>query len=580
MCLFRPRALRQTSDTSKGDKLQQAIGSAEGRFLQDFALAADASAQGLQDGRLGGQDAQGSSTACVREKCAPLAAALLVVAIGVMSIAGCNENRSESGAPTMPEAISNQQQSEALFDYAIGLLEDLDQYNDFNNQQALEQIVGRLNQWIQLQNVDQHWEADPLVKTLPEAFQRLTVVRRLADLHFSQPDGTLLREAIWLRDVARMAQGEAVSELEKAVALFDWTVRNIQLDAPPEAEAAKSPNLPWHTLLFGHGLAEDRAWVFILLARQLGIDAVMLALPNPQAPKGYRPWAVGVLSQGELYLFDPELGLPLPQAGGTGVATLGQLAADDSLLRQLDLEEHAYPVRADDLSELIALIEASPGYLSRRMQIVESHLAGDRYVTLSVEASKLAQRVARCQGVGQARLWLLPYERIAEQMHMTPEQTRITMLEALPFQVAGATLWKARILHLMGHLTGKNGANTLYMASRPSEVEMAEADLKPAQREVLKRRKQAASYWLGLIAMERGRYETAIQHFERRTLKDWPDSPWTAGARFNLARSLEALGQLERAAKIYAADTSPQWHGNHLRARWLRAKLEQQAATD
>ena len=42
----------------------------------------------------------------------------------------------------------------------------------------------------------------------------------------------------------------------------------------------------------------DRAQIFILLAREQGIDAAVLALPDPNDPAGarLRPWAVAVLS--------------------------------------------------------------------------------------------------------------------------------------------------------------------------------------------------------------------------------------------------------------------------------------------
>jgi len=516
-----------------------------------------------------GQAEAGASPPCVVSRRRVItrmggAALVLALALGLVGCGDATSRRADYDEVLPP----NREQSDALFDYAIGLLDDLDQYNDFNNSQARKQIVGRLNQWLQLDEVAGDWRPDPLLSTLPEGFQRLPIVRRLGDLHFAPPDGTLLREAIWLRDVARTARGQAVDEVDKARALFDWTVRNIQLDAAAPVES-RPVFLPWQTLLFGHGLPEDRAWVFVLLARQQGLDVVMLALPDKASPKGYRPWIPALLSHGELYLFDPELGLPLPTSTGDGVGTLSEIATDDGLLRRLDLDEHPYPIRAGDLSGVIALVEASPAYLSRRMELIESRLAGEHALVLSVDASGLAEKLRASPHVSDVRLWLLPYERIAEQVNPTREQTQAIIREAIPFQVGDATLWKARVLHLMGHLTGKASANTLYLASRPAEADIARAKLDPAKKEILKLRKQDASYWLGLVAFERGKYETAIGHFEKRTLADWPHGRWTAGARFNLARAFEATGRLDRAAELYAADTSPQWHGNHLRARWL-----------
>ena len=64
--------------------------------------------------------------------------------------------------------------------------------------------------------------------------------------------------------------------------LFDWTIRNIALDRD---SLDRTPQMPWETLLLGHGTAMERAWVFILLARQQGLDAAVLAT--------YAPGAVG-----------------------------------------------------------------------------------------------------------------------------------------------------------------------------------------------------------------------------------------------------------------------------------------------
>jgi TolA-binding protein len=86
------------------------------------------------------------------------------------------------------------------------------------------------------------------------------------------------------------------------------------------------------------------------------------------------------------------------------------------------------------------------------------------------------------------------------------------------------------------------------------------------------RGKYDASYWLGLIAYERGNWASAIDYFQRRTLGAVPDGLWSAGARYSLARTYEASGQRVLAQKQYAegakldADS-----GQAVRGRWLRA---------
>ena len=54
-----------------------------------------------------------------------------------------------------------------------------------------------------------------------------------------------------------------------------------------------------------------------------------------------------------------------------------------------------------------------------------------------------------------------------------------------------------------------------------------------------------------------------------RTLQANPNGPWTGGARYNLARTYEVLGDHANARAYYEQDKSPQRHGNLLRARRL-----------
>ena len=50
-----------------------------------------------------------------------------------------------------------------------------------------------------------------------------------------------------------------------------------------------------------------------------------------------------------------------------------------------------------------------------------------------------------------------------------------------------------------------------------------------------------------------------------------PGGPWTFGARYNLARTYETLGDITRARELLNEDDdSPQKHGNWLRAKLLR----------
>ncbi len=153
-----------------------------------------------------------------------------------------------------------------------------------------------------------------------------------------------MQEAVWLRDISRRAQGESFNDVARATAIFDWVVRNIQLDA----DSAAMPYRPWESLVYGHGTAEQRAWVFALMARQMGLDVVVLEVPadagSAAATGKSKFWLPALLSDGKLYLYDTRLGLPIPGKDGKGVATLAELQADPTLLRELDVADSAYPV--------------------------------------------------------------------------------------------------------------------------------------------------------------------------------------------------------------------------------------------
>ncbi len=212
------------------------------------------------------------------------------------------------------------------------LAENINHLEEFEAQEMLLQVRDRLNEWVFSNRPSISWEKDPMIASLPGPLAQLRDVKGLAAEEFNSNDVVFLQESVWLRDVARTQQHGQLEDVPLAERLFDWTVRDLQL----RGDVVPSPNRVLHTprdiLLLSRATVEERGWIFVLLARQLGLDAVMLFLPqaDDQPPK---PWAVALLHDNDLYLFDPRLGLPIPGPSGQGVATLAQVAADDSLLR-------------------------------------------------------------------------------------------------------------------------------------------------------------------------------------------------------------------------------------------------------
>lgn len=545
----------------------------------------------------------------------------LVFGLAVLAIfSGCLDRRRPVTTTSAEQNTAKMEQAIDILNYVAGLMNnpvesdsvestswDIVDYNQAARR-ALESgvppaLVAQLNQWIVLQSPLADWQRDPLVQTLPRRLRGLPQVEDLAAMGFSPPDGIDLRQAIWLRDASNWAAGSTQDDLERASKIFDWVVRNVQLDTPYDDEAIRRQT--WQTLLLGHGPAIDRTWLFMLMARQQGLDVVMLA-EKGRDDETYKDWLPALFHEGELYLFEPTLGLPLPGAGGKGIATLSQLAADASILKQLDLDaDHRYENTPADLQNLIVRLEASPMYLSQRMALLESQLAGEQSVVLSFEPSALAKRLLATKQVADVRLWPAPYERIEQHALMGRKGRETLAAEFEPFMVPFPrqlkkkvelipALWKGRVRHLLGQFEEEDGAMTYYLLARPpddtiakgpalTEVEMKDlrGRVPPDEWEASARRfmelapvaKHDASYWLGLVAFESKNYRTAANYFSKRTLDKDPNSPWRSGALYNLARAEEALERFPDAIELYQQIDSPQRHGNLLRARWLGSKV-------
>jgi len=497
------------------------------------------------------------------------------------------QGTSPSGSPLSVSGIS----ADELFEIAVDNLEHLEKYQ---SGQMLQQVVERLNQWIKFQHRPTAWQPDVLIRRLPKAYQQLPSVQEADKLEFSPEDGYVLLAALWARDLAKWVAGQTTDELQQAQRLFDWTVRNIQLPAAGDPWGPGWRQLPWETLLLGRGSSLDRAWVFILLARQLGLEAFLIALSpaEPQDSASEVPWAVGLLQGKQIYVFDPALGLPIPgpdgirQAAQSGLeirpATFRQLADNPLLLRQLDLDPtERYPVVSGDLNRAVALIAALPAELSVRMPMVESRLVGGGRMSLAVRASELADRIKAAAGFREVKLWTRPFAIELERLQQgqDPQFIRQRALALAPFELgATAALWRGRVAHLRGNLSGERGAAYFYHQARPPESELniavAEGKLPLPIRDLFLRAKQDASYWLGLVCFELGQYQAALDYFQKRCLEPWPDGPWQTGAAYNLGRTYEALGQYEQALRYYVDQPhAPDSYGRRLRARWIKEHL-------
>ena len=483
---------------------------------------------------------------------------------------------------------------------------------------ALQQIIERANQWFRSRPpAGKDWKRSPLLVPvmdgIPKApsglqgdalenyrrsvanLEKLISSDELRDGVFADWEGRLLAESVWARDVSQWARGSADTDAKIAAALFDWTIRNVQLDPTPSpivdreanapAEPSDSIHRPWHALIYGHGSAAHRAWVFVELLRQQDVAAALIRPVDADPAKS--PLLVGVFIGDDLQLFDPQLGLPLRNKDGE-IATLAEVAGDDSLLRQFDVDgEYAYGATAEQMSGVEALIVASPLQLSRRASELENSLEGENFVRLSADVQSLADRLAKLPQVRESKLWMQPFQAYVDEQTIGPESRVLAVDEFAPL-AERPLLWQGRVLHLQGNkgvraderndplAEPRDGHQQALVLYQDKNVRLNNRDLnklEPAKRPIYSASKAAAGYWLGLLSYDRGNYKIAVDWLGERTLDQNRSSRWANGARYNLARTQEALGDNEAATKTLESDPkeAPQRHGNLLRAKQLAA---------
>jgi tetratricopeptide (TPR) repeat protein len=518
----------------------------------------------------------------------PTAWSLLAMACaGLLLSVGCTGNSHKN---TRRQAQSG---GESGSEMVKSLAESINHLEEFDAGQMMAQVRDRLNQWAFNERPTVDWQADPMVATLPERLQQLPELKRLKAEEFSSSDVSYLQEVVWLRDIAKTTRAAQFDDLGLAQRAFDWTIRNLQLRNDPQGTGTVLLHGPRDILLLSRATAEERAWIFILLARQMGLEAVLLALPGEadanaattsgdkpaSTEKPLRPWLPALIQGKNLYLFDTRLGLPIPGPGGKGVATLAEVAADDSLLRALDVDEkHPYPCKAADLQQVVPLIEASPTALSQRMKALQSRFTGTNSIILSTSATAQAQRLADIPHVAPARLWSWGYELLDQRAHFGRGMMNAAAGELMSYQIQ-PQLAQGRALQFKGRTEGPKGAKTIFMSARPSDIQMRDSKMDPNTRALFEAAKQNASLWLGIIAYDEGNYSVAIDYFKKRTLEAAPDGPWSASAQYNLGRAYEANGELSKAIEMYEDDDSPQRVGNLLRARALKKRLAEVQAS-
>jgi hypothetical protein len=534
--------------------------------------------------------------------CTTTVAIAMLVGCGSSPAPSGGAGRADSGegavlaAPAMPQSVRD-----TLLDGAMNVLGRLEGYDEAS---AFAQVFDRLNQWSHGVAMGDpaaasEWRLDPLVELLPSDLRPLASAETLGSSVFEAvEDVRSLRDQRWLADIAATARGDALDDIDVARNLFDWTIRSLAVSTdPPMVPTPTNPGsrwfLPGEVLLSGRASPAQRAWIFLELLRHAGLDGVMLATGD--AAKGtLRPWIPALISGGEAHLFDPAYGMPIPGPEGKGIATARQAAADPSILRSMSVSDRPYPLQSADVAALSVLVPATNVNLARRMLLLDAHLAGNQKIDLVIDAGDLATRaLAALPGKSAAdrvRLWEFPWETLRRRTGPSAVAAARAELSAMALAIEEIgsgegevrrivrPLYAGRVREFRGDLDGPEGAKMAYLAARPSAAQIAEVlkQVPPEQVDAARRlyesMKQDATYWLGVLTLAEGEYETAIDYLGRMTLDAAPDGRWADAARLNLAGAKAAVGQTAEAVKLLRADPSPQRFGSRLAADQLEKK--------
>ena len=164
------------------------------------------------------------------------------------------------------------------------------------------------------------------------------------------------------------------------------------------------------------GFWAERAWLFMVLCRQIGIDvglityrkSDMLELQVPRYELNFDAttrrkvpivWICAALIDDQVYLFDARLGLEIPGPDSEGVATLEEALADPVILERMNLPGLAPGTsRASLLSsptKIGILIDSSPGYSSPKMKLLQAELSGKHRTILYRDPADERDQFAR-----------------------------------------------------------------------------------------------------------------------------------------------------------------------------------------
>ena len=440
-----------------------------------------------------------------------------------------------------------------------------------------EGLVDGMNLWwadySQLEEVDiPALEMDSVRAAYGEAAFKYASGRR-----FDTRDMAHVRNCQMYRAIAEYIAETSEDDVGRALTAYRWVVDNVELSP---GSSAGPPVTPFEVLLLGRGRPEDRAWLLAEILRQLGTDCVLISPADDESADDTSAGLVGVIgSAGDVYLFDVKLGLAIPSAAATPdawqidrPATLSEVRADPSLLRQLDVEDgEAYPLTNEQLTDVRVQFVSQSEFSATRMAGLQEALPA-QYAMSLVDPLTVAEegtpglldrvRMAGSEGRWSedvVEAWLYPEQRTTAFHEAGAEDAE--ELSQTMRRMAGPRVKRTELVddtRRFVDVIGNSDRPLRYVRVQQMRGELSEALVGYGQirsaasfvtEAVNDETKEYSVYWIAVCQRDLGRYESCLGTL-RVYLKDYPSGVWSRAAQRLQAVCEAELGRFHEAAEI------------------------------
>ena len=404
---------------------------------------------------------------------------------------GCTPPASTKSSTTKSDAAAEQEAETRTLRNLQNAIANL-QPDKLGIASAPEQAIAVLNEWAKgaKRTADKSgsgWEPTrphTLLKSLPKEW-----IEQITLEQFVERDAAFLRDCLWAGQASKFGAGDAESDLDIVLNLFEYVVRNVDLIPSGRRNV---PLGPFDVMVLGRGTAQERAWVFAELLRQRNIDSVILTPRRASRDREDEDHLLlGVLFAKDILLFDPALGMPLPAdvaAPKSGLPrlpmTLRQATRDPELLAAVAGDSGGrFSLTAAMLAASQVELICHTEQLSSRMRHLQLGLAGEQSAVVSDPLedvadqpglwSRVARHPAAIWSADDVAIWSFPEAMRGAAAHHTDEQTqeltrisrsllapqRIKLLRGdevartmeLEFTKPERALMKLRMQHVIGH---------------------------------------------------------------------------------------------------------------------------------